>query len=559
MKQFLDRRNNLRHTGWFITASPEARTAIIVGHMQRIAGRGTALLAGIGLVLIGLLGGILLMLVVEDAEPQVAPRMVDRVELGSGAPIQTSTGADSGLSASVPPPAALNNLFREVASRVTPAVVYIQVEMARNGERQLRNFDDGLRERFFQNPPPRRSVGSGVIISNKGHVVTNYHVVENAEAIRVTLADKRQFDARVVGSDASTDLAVLKLDTQADLPAVAFGNSDQIDVGEWVVAVGNPFRLTSTVTAGIVSALGRQVGIINDRFRIEDFIQTDAAINPGNSGGALVNLKGELVGISTAIATESGSYEGYGFAVPSNLMRRVVHDLIAYGEVRRGYMGVTIQEIDASVARELGLKRIRGVYIGDVQPGGAADRAGIQNGDVVLTINGRPVDAPNELQSIVARYRPGEQLTIKVWRDGVTHTYEVQLMGRQDWNVDEEPQPSGDAEDTPDRMPEPSGAQLFELEAWGLGIHAVASRERKEFGVDNGVYIAYVQNGSVAAEAGLPRDVVITRIDQAMVRSVEEALKALERANEQDEAILIRVRRRDGTSAFYEVQSPDSE
>lgn len=531
--------------------------------------RSISLLIGIGLVLVGLFGGILLMLALEDdAGAPSRPQVVDRVELGSGQPVTTrASKSDSGQASSVaapsvPEPSALNTVFRKVANRVTPAVVFIQVEStARVPEGQFQEFDDDMRERFFRNPVPRRSVGSGVVISSKGHIVTNHHVVQEAEDIRVTLADKRQYEAEMIGTDASTDLAVLKVDADAEFPSISFGDSDEVEVGEWVIAVGNPFRLTSTVTAGIVSAVGRQVGVINDRFRIEDFIQTDAAINPGNSGGALVNLNGELVGISTAIATESGSYEGYGFAVPSNLMQRVVRDLIAYGEVRRGYLGVEIQEVDARVADELGLDKIRGVYVPNVPPGGAAAQAGIEAGDVILAVDGRAVDALNELQSTVARHRPGDQVAVKVWRDGAIQSYMVELMGRQDWTADASPAPESESESEPAPDPDssPSGAQLVELEAWGLGVRPLTSEDRKAFGIDSGVYVAYVQNGSVSAAGGLPRDIVITKVGETLVRDVEEAVDALERAEESGERTLVRVRRRDGTSAFYEVQPPEFE
>ena len=522
--------------------------------------RRSSLLIGIGLVLIGLLSGILIMLIAADApQPTATPQVAERIQLGSGEPVTTSTDSDSGLTAtSVPEPGALNTLFRKVAGRVTPAVVFIQVEStARMPQDQFHNFDDETRERFFRNPVPRRSVGSGVIISEQGHIVTNHHVVQQGENIRVTLADKRQYEATIVGSDASTDLAVLRVETEDELPAIAFGNSDQVEVGEWVIAVGNPFRLTSTVTAGIVSALGRQVGVINDRFRIEDFIQTDAAINPGNSGGALVNLRGELVGISTAIATESGSYEGYGFAVPSNLMERVVQDLIAYGEVRRGYLGVEIMEVNARVAEEVGLSEIRGVYVDGVPSGGAAARAGIEAGDVILAVEGRMLGALNELQSTVARHRPGDTLDVTVWRDGARRSFDVQLMGREGWSTEtaSAPQPSDESPPS-ERDPSPSGAQLFELEAWGLGVRPLTQRERTAFGTTDGVYVAYVQHGSVSAEGGLPRDAVITKVGETIVQSVDEVLRALERAETEGTPALIRVQRRDGTSAFYEVPVP---
>ncbi len=501
-----------------------------------------SLLIGIGLVLIGLLAGILAMLYVDEEYVAAGPRVVERVELGRAPAGEVFASTDSSA-----PPAVdlsrLNRLFRSVARRVTPSVVYVQV---RTGG-AFRTQDGEHVPPFFR--PPHRSVGSGVVISRDGHIVTNRHVIAGADAIRVTLADKRHFEARVVGVDAATDLAVIKID--AETTPIALGNSDEVQVGEWVIAVGNPFRLTSTVTAGIVSALGRQVGIIEGDFSIENFIQTDAAINPGNSGGALVNLQGELVGIATAIATESGSYEGYGFAVPVNLVRRVARDLIAYGEVRRGYLGIAISDVDARLAERLGLDRIGGVYVEDVRAGAAADQAGLQSGDVVLAVEGRRVNATNELQSAVARHAPGEHIDVVVWRAGRRLAFTVELDGEDEEWVD---QITRDVPSTPPADTD-SDAPLFELEAWGMGVRPVTRHEREVFEVAAGVYLAYVRKGSPAGQAGLPRDVVLTHVGGRAVASVEELLRVLEE-DETQRAALLRVERRDGVTAFYEIEIP---
>ncbi len=523
--------------------------------------RTSLLLAGIGCTVVGLLGGILFMLVMEDdPSPRPVTQVVDRVELGSDQPPVGTAEADSGMLREdpLPSPPVLNNLFRRVADRVTPTVVFIQVRTGapEQAEEGAREFEGDMRD-FFRRRMPRRSVGSGVLISADGHIVTNNHVVEQAREIQVTLADKRQFDARVVGRDASTDLAVLKVDSAERLPAIRLGDSGAVDVGDWVVAVGNPFRLTSTVTAGIVSALGRQVNIIDNSFRLEDFIQTDAAINPGNSGGALVNLNGELVGVNTAIATETGSYEGYGFAVPSNLVERVAEDLIAYGEVQRGFLGVSIADVNADRARQLGLSEIQGVYVAGVREDGAADDAGLEPGDVVLAVNGSTVDAPNALQSAVARYRPGERIRVTVWRDGREQAYTVRLMGRDDpayegWLGNAAP-PSAERPAPEDDEPSPPSSSepaITELEEWGLGVRSLEGSERRAFGVDAGVYVAFVEKDSPAARAGVPRDVVLTRVDDAPIAAVEDVQSALRSAG----PVLLRVQRRDGTSAFYEVK-----
>ena len=389
-------------------------------------------LIGIGLALIVLAAAILRVLIAgqnEQALP-LSVRVAEPVQLGrSPAPLDIS-GTDS--LGRLPDIAALNTVFRQVADQVTPSVVYIEVETP-PGRARYHNFDeDEDGEGFLWRYPLPEAVGSGVLISAEGHVVTNHHVVEDAERVRVTLSDKRTFEARVVGADPSTDLAVLAIEGGDNLPAILFGDSDRLHAGEWVLAVGNPFRLRSTVTAGIVSATGRQVNIIDDDYALEDFIQTDAAINPGNSGGAVVNLHGELVGISTAIATETGANQGYGFAVPVNLVTRVAGDIIQYGAVRRGYLGVRIQTVDATLAQRLGMDRIRGVYIAGIANSGAAALAGIRSEDVILAVDERVVNAANELQSVIARRRPGDELVVQVWRNGEVRNLPVALRSRDD-------------------------------------------------------------------------------------------------------------------------------
>ena len=527
--------------------------------------RHTRILIGVGLILIGLLSGILMMLFLVDVslQGQTEPRVVERVELGRQAPRPAVLTPDSGQAPLAIDVLTLNRLFKEVAGQVTSAVVYIQVESSsRDMPRDwFHNFDqEDLGDRFLREMP-RQSVGSGVVISPQGYIVTNHHVIDRASTIRVTFSDKREYEARLVGEDRSTDMAVIKIDLEDDeeIPVVSLGDSDAVQVGEWVLAIGNPFRLTSTVTAGIVSALGRQVNIIEDDFRIEDFIQTDAAINPGNSGGALVNLQGELIGISTAIATESGSYEGYGFAVPVNLVERIVQDLIAYGEVQRGYLGVTIQSIDAVTARRLGLDRIGGVYLDAVQPGSAAYRGGLRRGDVVLTVQGRSVNETNELQSTIARHRPGDQVAVEVWRAGQTRRVLVELLGRDDPAVDTW---IAGFEDTrqpaePEALSPSPNVEVFQLDDWGLGVRELVDRDRNGFDVEAGVYLSYVEKGSVGAAASLPRNVVIERINDQPVVSVEDVVRLLAQALEGSESVLFSVKRRNGLAGFYEMSVPE--
>lgn len=315
--------------------------------------------------------------------------------------------------------------LKQVTRSVTPTVVYIETTVrasAPSGEPSL--LDRVLPHR------ETTSIGSGVLISADGYVLTNNHVIADAteDGITVGLTDKRTFQARIVGRDPSTDLAVLKIDGDS-FEAITLGDSDKVEVGDWVLAVGNPFRLRSTVTAGIVSALGRDVAIINDRMRIESFIQTDAAINRGNSGGALVDTRGHLVGINTAIATENGAYQGYGFAVPINLAFKIARDLIETGEVRRAFLGVQIIPVDQGRSEIAGLPTVRGVEIASLVRGGAADLGGLNVRDIVLSVNGHEVNEPNELQTRVALMRPGESVTLSVWRDGKTLTLRFPVRG----------------------------------------------------------------------------------------------------------------------------------
>lgn len=520
--------------------------------------RRISLLTGIGLVLVGLLSGILVMLFVMNAKMNASeiPRPLERVELGnreSPAVYRAPDSLDSeALSTDI---TTLSESFKMVARDVTPAVVYIRVELASSGSER------GWLPRFGQ---PRQSVGSGVIISDTGYIVTNNHVVEGASNILVTLYDKRQYRAQVVGTDPATDLAVIKTVSSEPLPAAALGNSDDIAVGEWVIAVGNPFRLTSTVTAGIVSALGRQVNIIDDRFGIEDFIQTDAAINPGNSGGALVNLEGQLIGINTAIATESGSYEGYGFAVPVNLVARVAEDLIALGEVQRGYLGVTINPVDASSARRFGLDRIAGVHLEEVYPESSAAEAGLEAGDVVLSINGREVDEPNELQRAVAIHRPGDRLKLEVWRNRELRVFYVELFGQNDsaysaWRAALDEQEADNRAIPPELEPPADGFgtdTAFEIEGWGIGLKQLTDRSRALYEVEHGVYVAFVRRGGAGADAQLPRDVVLLNVNDKVVYSLEGALELLEEAVNESETVLFKVKHKDGRIAFYEAEAP---
>jgi len=311
--------------------------------------------------------------------------------------------------------------FTMAAEKSMPAVVHIKSKRVnRNTNNAGGSFED-LFDLFGgdlfrgQQPPQGGGTGSGVIISKGGYIVTNNHVVKGAEELEVTLFDNRKFKAEIIGTDPATDIAVLKINEQ-NLPTLEFANSDEVRIGEWVLAIGNPFNLTSTVTAGIVSSKGRNINIIKDKKGLESFIQTDAAVNPGNSGGALVDTKGQLIGINTAIQSRMGVFAGYSFAIPSNLVTKVVDDIIEYGSAKRGMMGVRITELDADLAKEINVKISRGVVISSVEVGGAAEAAGLKVNDVITAVNGRKVVSAPELQEFVGINRPGDEIRVTIHR-----------------------------------------------------------------------------------------------------------------------------------------------
>ena len=317
--------------------------------------------------------------------------------------------------------------FVAAAAAVTPAVVHVMTEYAAPAADQSRmQMDPFLRQFFgdqleqFHGQQPQgggQGSGSGVIIAANGYIVTNNHVIDKASKIEVVLDDKRKFDAELVGADPSTDLAVLKVEAD-NLPSVKYGNSDDVKVGQWVLAVGNPFNLNSTVTAGIISAKGRNINILRreDNMGIESFIQTDAVVNPGNSGGALVNLNGDLIGINSAIASHTGAFEGYAFAIPSSIASKVVDDLLKYKVVQRALLGVQIQEVDAELASEKKLNTLNGVYIQGLSKSSAAAEAGLKAGDIITEINGVAVNTSSQLQEQVARFRPGDKIKVSYMR-----------------------------------------------------------------------------------------------------------------------------------------------
>ena len=370
---------------------------------------------------------------------------------------------------------------------------------------------------FFGNPYRGRQggSGSGVIISENGYIVTNNHVVDNADNIEVVLNDNRTFNARVIGTDPSTDLALIKID-EKDLPFIYYGNSDNVKIGEWVLAVGNPFNLTSTVTAGIVSAKARNIGILPDQFAVESFIQTDAAVNPGNSGGALVNTRGELVGINTAIASQTGTYSGYSFAVPVNMVKKVVDDLVEYGTVQRAFLGVSIRSIDSKLASDLNLPTLNGVYIAGTTDDGAAAAAGIKEGDIITKVNGVPVYSSPQLQEQVARYRPGDKINVTVLRSGKEK--EISLVLRNKEGTTDVIVPS-----------------IETIDVLGASFETVSREEKTKLGVQNGVKVTKLNRGKLY-EVGIKEGFIITSIDKVAVSTPEDVSRVL--GNKQGSVLL---------------------
>ncbi|MDX2280315.1 MAG: trypsin-like peptidase domain-containing protein [Saprospiraceae bacterium] len=354
------------------------------------------------------------------------------------------------------------------------------------------------------------SSGSGVIMTPDGYIVTNHHVIDKSTDIKVTLADKREYKAKLVGSDPSTDIALLKID-ESDLPFILFGNSDSLQVGEWVLAVGNPFNLESTVTAGIISAKGRNINILGGGTSIESFIQTDAAVNPGNSGGALVNTAGELIGINTAIITESGSYEGYSFAVPSNLVQKIIGDIREFGVVQRAFLGVAIEDVDNERARELGLPSAQGVYVTRVNADGGAADAGLRDGDVILGLNDVRLKRTPELQELVGRFRPGQELTVEYWRQG--KKYKTRVVLKDSRNTTSVARVAGD------ELQDDIGIELRDV-----------NKEEQRVLRMPGALVTSVKRGSIVYDTNMQPGFLITSVNGNRVNNAAEAIDAIKRA-----------------------------
>jgi Do/DeqQ family serine protease len=439
-------------------------------------------------------------------------------------------------------PSAAPGDFTYAAGTSAPAVVHIKATSVRavRQQRLPSIFEDffGFDDQYFGQPrnQQQQSSGSGVIISEDGYIVTNNHVVEGADELEVATYDKRSYTAEVVGVDPSTDLAVIRI-KEKNLPHLSFANSDDVKVGEWVLAVGNPFNLESTVTAGIVSAIGRDISILARSYQerlqregvqgdspIESFIQTDAAVNPGNSGGALVNLRGELIGINTAIASPNGAYAGYAFAVPSGIVKKVTTDLIKFGNVQRGYLGIQPVELNSKNVAEYKTKVSEGIYVNVVTEDGAANAAGIEPGDVIKEIDGIETKSEPKFREMIGRKRPGEKLKVVVDRDGKEKTFNVTLRNREGGK-------------SIIKKPEANSA----MAKMGVKVKDLSNSEKENLGVRNGVQVEKIfPAGTIARDTDIRKGFIITRVGSVRVDSEKDFTEAIEAAvNNNEDGILI--------------------
>ncbi len=464
----------------------------------------------------------------------------------------TSCGREETIN--LPPPAAppstttaaLRTSYAEVVNRVSPAVVTIRTESRARAPRQFPFMDDPFFRRFFGEPllpePERRvrGLGSGVVVAGDGYILTNHHVIDGAQQIEVDLQGGRTVTAKLIGSDPPSDLAVLKID-QGGLTALALADSDKVQVGDIVLAIGNPLGIGQTVTLGIISAKGRRTGLSNGSF--EDFLQTDAPINRGNSGGALVDGNGDLVGINSQILSPSGGSIGIGFAIPSNMARNVLDQIVKQGKVTRGHLGVVVQPVSEDIAASLRLNNANGVIVSQVQPGSAAERAGMRRGDVILALNGNLVTDPNSFRNEIAGTPPGRTVTLRIWREGS----EQELRPTLDEFTPEE-RPSRPSEET---SPEPRGSDDTRL---GIAVQPLTPALAQQLGIRDdtqGLVVVEVDRSGPAADAGIQRGDVIEQVNQQPMRSVADLRAAVERSGQTPLLLLVNHR---GTTVFVTIR-----
>ncbi|WP_163335951.1 DegQ family serine endoprotease [Desulfopila sp. IMCC35008] len=431
-----------------------------------------------------------------------------------------------------------DNGFVDIVKKANPAVVHIRVEQSVSSGNYGQQFDEMFNnpffERFFgpqfrQNPQRQKQhkqqgQGSGFIISNDGYILTNNHVVDKADKITVFLSDEREFEATLVGSDPQSDVALIRIEDGGNLPTLPLGDSDALEVGEWVIAIGNPFGLSQTVTVGVVSAKGRSSVGINE---YENFIQTDAAINPGNSGGPLLNIEGEVIGINSALFSRTGGYMGIGFAIPVNMVKSIQDQLKSSGKVTRGWLGVIIQDIDKDLAKSFGLKKAEGILISEVQPGSPAEDSSIQQGDVLLRLNGTALQNTADLRNRVALLLPGSTAELDIIRDGKERTIKVKIGERPD-NLNQAADYSND-NDT--------------LKKFGLGFQELTPELAERFGFQDkqGVVVSHVEPGSPASAAGMRPGQLVEEVNKEIVKNMDDLSRVIS-ASSDDKRLLLRVR-----------------
>lgn len=493
-----------------------------------------------GLIILSVIVGVLAMYAI------LSFRMDKKIEAEVNRVVATQNSSVSGYSSpisaqSVSLPNALpagTVDFTYAAEHTVNAVVHISTAFTQKS----RSYDDffgqfldhlyGIQRTPKQNQRQVLGFGSGVILSEDGYIVTNNHVVEGAEFIDVILNDKRTYEAKIIGRDPATDLALIKIE-EKNLPYIEYGNSDAVRIGEWVLAVGNPFNLTSTVTAGIVSAKARNIQILSNQGggTIESFIQTDAAVNRGNSGGALVDVNGKLIGINAAIASGSGYYTGYSFAIPINIVKKVVSDLMMYGELQRAYIGISMREVDAALAKEKNMSSVEGIYVADVVKDGAAAAAGIKAGDVILKVDDETVNNAARLLEIIGQKTPGDVVNLTVTRNGSKNVYAVTLL-----NINNNTEVV-------------KKDNIVFVNDFGVGLTKVSEKTCTDLNIEGGARVEKISQG-IMASVGIQRGFIITAIDKKKVLSPADAERLLKQS---DGGVLIEGIYPNGKRMYYGI------